>query len=82
MSDDGLEVGHHFRKGVRATNGAEDIVRVLHALRPVAHCGIDCVFESGCALCDRNDGCAQLFHPEDVGSLSFDIECPHVNRAI
>ncbi len=57
-------------------------MRRAHIGHPIAHRFVDGFLQRLLARLDRNDFCAQHFHPEHVERLAFAIDCPHVNDAL
>ena len=49
---------------------------------PVAHRFVDSFLERGLSGGDRNNFCAQKFHPCDIERLSFHVDLAHVNHAL
>ena len=81
LADDGLEPGHHLRKGMRPADRADNVVGAVHGGDPVAKGLVHGVLQGARAVRDRRHGGAQLFHPEHVGALPGHIFRAHVNRA-
>ena len=81
LADDGLEPGHHLRKGVRSADRAHHVVGGVHVGNPVAERLVDGVLEGAAAGGHRDHGGAELFHPEDIGPLAVDIFLAHVDGA-
>jgi hypothetical protein len=79
LADHALELAHHQREGVGAGDGAEQIVRVGEARRPVAQRFVDRVLEAAAAAFDRHHLGAHQLHAEHVELLPLDIVRAHVD---
>ena len=67
---------------MRTARRPQHVVRGVHVGHPVAKRLVDGVLQGPRAVPHRNDGGAETFHPEHVGTLPGDIDLPHVDRAL
>ena len=81
-ADDGLEIAHHRRVGMRPGRRADDVEGVLHRRDPVAQRFVHRVFERRGAARHRPDFGAEHLHPKHVRRLPGDILRPHIDDAI
>ena len=79
VADDGLEVAHHGRIGMRAGDGTDDVEGILDVGDPVAQRLVHGVLQRPGAGCYRDDVGAQQLHPKDVGGLALDVRLAHVD---
>ncbi|MPM47170.1 hypothetical protein SDC9_93878 [bioreactor metagenome] len=80
-ADHALEVAHHHRIRVRASDGADDVEGVVHIGHPVAHGLVERVLERLAARFDGYHRGAQQLHAVDVGALALDVLSAHVDHA-
>ena len=81
FADHRLEVAHHHRIRMRAGDGADQIVGVLHIGDPVAHRLVHRVLQGGGARGHRLHLGPEQFHAEHVGLLPLDVGRAHVDGA-
>ena len=81
-ADHGLEVADDHREGMRADDGAQDVVRVGHRGHPVAHGFVDRVAQRAGAGGDRAHLGSQHPHVEDVEPLAADVFLAHVDDTV
>ena len=81
LADDGLEVAHHGRIGMRAGGRADDVVGVAHVGDPVAQRLVHGVLQGLRAGGDGVDLGAQQLHAEHVGLLALDVDRAHEDLA-
>ncbi len=81
-ADDGLEVAHHGREGVRAHDAADEVVGGRDVGDPVAHGLVDRVLEGAGAGGDAAHLGAEQAHAEDVGRLPRHVDLAHVDDAL
>jgi hypothetical protein len=81
-ADDALEVADDHREGVRADDGAEDVVGVLAGGHPVAHGFVGGILERARAGIDLDDAGAEHAHADDVQALAPGIFRAHVDIAL
>ena len=82
LADDALKFAHHQREGMRAGDGAEQVMRVGEARGPVAQRLVDRILERPRAGGDGDDFGAHQLHPEDVERLPLDIVGAHVDPGL
>ena len=80
-TDDGLEVSDHHREGMRADDGADDVMGVFDAAHPIAHCFVNGIAESFGAAGDGANFSTEETHAEDVGLLTANVFGAHVDDA-
>ncbi len=80
-ADDGLEIAHHLRVGMRSRDGADAVERIFHVRHPVAQRLVERILESARTRMHRDHLRAQKLHPEYVGLLPLDIDLAHVHDA-
>ena len=80
-ANDGLEIAHHGRIGMRSGNRANHVERVGDIRHPVAQRLIHRVLQRARSRGDRHHVRAQKLHTKDVGRLSGDIGRAHEHRA-
>ena len=76
-----LEVAHHGRIGVRAGDGADQVIGVVDVGHPVAHRLVHRVLQRAGAGGDRLHLGAEQLHAEHVGLLPLDVDRAHVDDA-
>ena len=81
-ADDGLEIPHHRRVGMRPRHRADAIERIAHIGHPVAQGVVHRVLQRAATRGDRNDLGSQQLHPEHVRCLAFDVMRAHVDHAV
>ena len=81
-ADHRLKVADDHREGMRADDGAQDVVRVGHGSHPVAHGLVDRVAERAGARGHRPNLGPEHPHVEDVEPLAADVFLAHVDDAI
>mmetsp|Transcript_35971 Transcript_35971/g.69870 ORF Transcript_35971/g.69870 Transcript_35971/m.69870 type:complete len:355 (+) Transcript_35971:226-1290(+) len=81
-ADDGLEVSHDGREGVRADRGTNEVVRSADVGDPVSHSFVDCVLQSTGTGVHSNHLGSQHLHTEHIQSLSLDVSSTHVHDAL
>src|SRR5712692_7080939 len=81
-ADHGLKIAHHRGIGMRAENGAEQIVRASHIGDPIAHGFVDSVFERAAAGLDADNLCAKHAHARDVERLPRHVYRAHVDDTL
>ena len=82
LADDRLEIAHHLRIRVRASNGADAVEGVFDIGDPIPQRFIE-VRPSRCANRDLagTTSAPSNFHAEHVGLLAFDINLAHIDHA-
>ena len=78
-ADDPLELADHQRERVRTGRGAQKIMGVLEATRPVATRFVDGVLQGAVPGRDRYNARAHQHHAVDVERLPLDIVGAHVD---
>ncbi len=81
-ADDGLKIADHRRVGMRAENGAEEVMGIADVGDPVAHGFVDCIFEGFAAGFDADDFGTEHTHARDVEGLACHVFGAHVNGAL
>ena len=81
LADDGLEIAHHRRIGMRPRHRADAVEGVAHIRHPVAQRIVHRVLERAAPRGDRHHLGPQKLHPEDVRGLPLDIMGAHVDHA-
>ena len=81
-ADDPLIFADDGREGMRPGDGAEQIMGVGEARRPVAQRLVDRVLEAAAAAFDRDHLGAHQPHPEDVELLPLDVVRAHVDARL
>ncbi len=80
-ADNGLEIAHHHRIGMRARHRADAVERVVHVSNPVAQRVVHRVLQGTRAGLNRNHLGPQHFHADHVGLLTFDVDRAHIDHA-
>src|SRR5256884_105051 len=81
-ADDHLEIAHHRGIGMRAENGAEEIVRGTNAGNPIPHGLVDGILERAAAGIDADDFRAEHAHARDVEGLARHVFRAHVDDTL
>ena len=81
-ADDHLKIADHRGIGMRAENGAEEIVRGADVGDPIAHGLVDGVLERAAAGIDGDDLRAEHAHARDVEGLARHVFRAHVDDAL
>ena len=82
FADDALEIANHHRVGMRAQDGAEQVMRDSNVGDPIAHGFADGVFERAAAVGHADNGCAQQAHAKDIETLPAHVLFAHVDHAL
>ena len=82
LADDGLEVPHHHRIGMRPRNRTNDVESIGDVGHPVAHGLVQRILERLGARFDGNHGRTEELHAIDVGRLALDVFRAHVDHAL
>ena len=81
-ADDGLKVPHHGRIGMWASDGADDVERVIDIRDPIAHRLIEGVLKGFRTRGYRHHLGAQQPHAQHIGRLPGHVDLAHVNHAL
>ena len=81
-ADDGLEIAHHGRVGMRPGYGTDNVEGVIDIGHPVAHGLVKCILQRSGTRLDRDHFGAQQAHAVNVDGLALDILAPHVHNAL
>ena len=80
-ADDGLKIADHRGIGMRAENGAEEIVCSTDVGDPITHGFVDGVFQGAAAGIDADDLRAEHAHAGDVERLARHVFRAHIDDA-
>src|SRR6266550_5474880 len=81
-ADDHLKIAHHRGIGMRAENGAEEIVRGTDVGNPIPHGLVDGILERAAAGIDADDLRAEHAYARDVEGLARHVFRAHVDDAL
>ncbi len=82
LSDDGLEVSHHHRIGMRTRHRTDDVEGTLDVGDPVAHRFVERVLERLGPTFHRHHRGTKELHPVDVRRLTLHVLGTHVDHAL
>ena len=81
-ADDGLEVAHHHREGMRPDGRADAVDRLLVVRQIILKSRIDRLLERLRAARDGHDLRAEHLHARHIRRLLLDVDFAHVDRAV
>jgi len=81
-ANDALNIAYHHRVRMRSGNSAYDIEGISCMCNPVANGVIHGILEGARSALYSMNLCSEQFHSEDVGLLTGNVNCSHIDHGL